>query len=41
MAKNGDNHVVGGVVKGKLGELEEDITEGLKCDLVRTLLVWW
>ena len=40
-AKNGNNVVVGGVVKGNFGDLEEDIREGLKFGLGRNLMMWW
>ena len=40
-AKNGNNVVVGGVVKGDFGNLEEDIREILKFGLGRNLMMWW
>ena len=33
--------MVGGVVKGKFGDLEEDIRERLKFGLQRNIIVWW
>ena len=40
-AKYGNNVVVGGVMKGKFGDLEEDIRERLKFGLQRNIMVWW
>ena len=33
--------MIGGVVKGNFGDLEENIREGLKFELERNLMMWW